>query len=74
MFLEIHQAAVKASDWALVITGDEAARERVRQQLDGKVLYVHNLSVEFPEYIPITLEELNRFDVISSVTIHKDEL
>jgi hypothetical protein len=68
MFVEIDEAAVKSSDWEAVLSGDNAAKDRVRAALKGVSCYAHFLSsVEAEERVP--LRELHRHGCIDGVTI-----
>jgi hypothetical protein len=67
--LEIDEAVVSDADLALVRAGDEGAKERIKAQLHGKVLYLHAMPVDEGETV-VTLRELKALYLVRSVTLN----
>lgn len=58
MFLEPHCVVVNRADWAAAAGGDEAARLRLIDALDGLELYQHALPIDETTEQVITIDAL----------------
>lgn len=72
MLLEIDEVFVNRQLWQRVLAGDEAARDELRKELDGLVLYLHALSVSGDDGVVVTLRELQAQHCVGHVTLSKD--
>lgn len=78
MLIQGFDLAVREEDWELVKKGDQAAIERIRQEINGIELYFHNLTVESStklsdQMITVTLQTLVELGVVTSVTVHTQD-
>lgn len=67
MMMETDEVAIEKSLWAKVVAGDAEARKQVMSEIDGLVLYMHNLSVSPDTHEAVTLRTLEGMNLLDSV-------
>lgn len=71
MFMQIDEVAVDIADWkAFTKTGDEEAKRRIAEKIEGIALYCHALSLSSKEYVRVPLDELEIAGIVKYVTVH----
>ena len=66
--------SVKQADYELACKGNDEAKARLRDALNGVVLYYHAGPNLGKEYIWVGLTDLIPLDVISAITLHTKEI
>ncbi len=66
-------AAVKADDWEAAWAGDEAARRRIAEALEGVDLYYHAGPALGAGYSWVGVADLICHGIVRRVTLHADE-
>lgn len=65
-------AVVNENDFRLATQGDDEARKRVAESLDGVDLYFH-MGPRFDGGVGVTLADLICHEIIPRITLHKSE-
>lgn len=72
MIIEGWDAAVRQADWALAREGNVEAIERIKADLHGVTLYLHNLTFapkDAKDHVVVTVKELIEAGVIEALTV-----
>lgn len=73
MLVEIDEYVIDRATWERVKADDAAAREKLRADLNGMVLYMHNLSVMSDEdVVVVTLRELAEQACVGHIVLSKE--
>ena len=57
--------------WEKMKNGDAEAKEQLRDFIDGLKLYFHIFHPKETD-IAVSIDELIKYDIVNSITIHKD--